>query len=110
MYTDVILDSGCQSNNASNINKNERRVLGKNQQLVRLANGDCADLTFKYLSLELACVEIGLVDHGEHGTKEIQEGRLKCPKMMRSFCKQMTEQRKISEDKVKIVSFIINGM
>ncbi|CAO3645400.1 unnamed protein product [Mucor hiemalis] len=100
--------SGCQSN-ASSINKNMRRDLGKRQQLERMYNGDRADLTFKYLSLELGCVEIGLVDHGEHGTKELQEARLKCPKMMRSYCKQIVEQFKITAEKVKIAALIING-
>ncbi|KAG1471251.1 hypothetical protein G6F56_002231 [Rhizopus delemar] len=101
-------ETGCQSS-ASKSNKNSQRELGTNQQLVRQANGDCSDLTFKYLSSELGCVEIGLVDHGANGTKELQELKLKSPKMMRSFCKQMIDQYKIKANKIKIVSFIING-
>ncbi|GAN03109.1 hypothetical protein MAM1_0034d02560 [Mucor ambiguus] len=101
-------ETGCQSS-ASNSNKNSQRELGTNQQLVRQANGDCSDLTFKHLSSELGCVEIGLVDHRANGTKELQESKLKSPKMMRSFCKQMIDQYKIKVNKIKIVSFIING-
>ncbi|KAG2195011.1 hypothetical protein INT47_005611, partial [Mucor saturninus] len=99
---------GCQSS-ASNSNKNSQRELGTNQQLVRQANGDCSGLTFKYLSSELGYVEIGLVNHGANGTKELQESKLKSSKMMRSFCKQMIDQYKIKSTKIKIVSFIING-
>lgn len=101
--------SACQRN-ASNVNKNGRRDLGTDRILLRLANGNHADLTFKNLSPELTCVEIGLVDHGERGTKELQEARLMFPKMMRSFCKQIVEQEKIAVVKVKIVSFITNGL
>ncbi|KAI9468474.1 MAG: hypothetical protein EXX96DRAFT_513026 [Benjaminiella poitrasii] len=104
----TITETGCQSS-ASNSNKNSQRELGTNQQLVRQANGYCSDLTFKYLSSELGCVEIGLVDHGANGTKELQESKLKSPKMMRSFCKQIIDQYKIKANKIKIVSFIING-
>ncbi|CAO0798091.1 unnamed protein product [Mucor circinelloides] len=64
---------------------------------------------FKHLSSELGCVEIGLVDHGANGTKELQESKMKSPRMMRSFCKQMVDQYKIKANKIKIVSFIING-
>ncbi|KAL0073762.1 hypothetical protein F4703DRAFT_1745744 [Phycomyces blakesleeanus] len=104
----TITETGRQSS-ASNSNKNSQRELGTNQQLVRQANGDCSDLTFKHLSSELGCVEIGLVDHGANGTKELQESKLKSPKMMRSFCKQIINQYKIKANKIKIVSFIING-
>lgn len=61
-------ESGCRSS-ASNSNKNSQRELGTNQQLVRQINGDCSDLTFKYLSSELGCVEIGLVDQEQMGQK-----------------------------------------
>ncbi|KAI9258418.1 hypothetical protein EDC94DRAFT_171179 [Helicostylum pulchrum] len=101
-------ESGCQSS-ASSSNKNSQRELGTDQRLIRQANGDCSDLTFKYLSSELGCVEIGLDDHGVNGTKELQESKLKSPKMMRSFCKQMIEQYKLKADKIKTVPFIING-
>ncbi|GAA5796066.1 hypothetical protein HPULCUR_001435 [Helicostylum pulchrum] len=98
----------CQSS-ASSSNRNSQRGLGTNQRLIRQANGDCSDLTFKYLSSELGCVEIGLVDHEVNGTKDLQESKLKSPKMMRSFCKQMIEQYKIKADKIKTMSFIMNG-
>ncbi|KAI7891400.1 uncharacterized protein EV154DRAFT_420504, partial [Mucor mucedo] len=107
-YRTILLYSGCQSS-ASNSNKNSQRELGTNQQLVRQANGDCSGLTFKPLSSELGYVEIGLVNHGANGTKELQESKLKSSKMMRSFCKQMIDQYKIKSNKIKIVSFIING-
>ncbi|KAL7329115.1 hypothetical protein PS15p_207272 [Mucor circinelloides] len=64
---------------------------------------------FKHLSSELGCVEIGLVDHGANGTKELQESKMKSPRMMRSFCKQLVDQYKIKANKIKIVSFVING-
>lgn len=70
---------------------------------------DHSDLTFKHLSSELDCVEIGLVDHGPTGTKELQESKLKTPKMMRSFCSQIVEQYEIRANKVKIASIIISG-
>lgn len=64
--------SGCSSS-ASNYNKNMRRVLGLIDRIERQVAADHSDLTFKHLSSELGCAEIGLVDHGSNGTKELQE-------------------------------------
>lgn len=72
-----------------------RRDLSRKQTRSRLANGDCTDLTFQHLSLEMACVEIGLVDHGEHGG---QRNYKKLDNSMRSFCKHMVEQGEITAD------------
>ncbi|KAI9481639.1 MAG: hypothetical protein EXX96DRAFT_538817 [Benjaminiella poitrasii] len=92
----------CTRSSASNYNKNMKRVLG-------FTIAEHANLTFKHLSSELGCVEIGLPDHGPNGTKKLQELKLKTPKMMRSFCSQIVEQYKVRADKIKIVSFIISG-
>lgn len=86
-----------------------RRVLGSIDKIERQVFPEHSDLTFKHLSSELGCVEIGLVDHGPTGTKELQESKLKTPKMMRSFCSQIVEQYKIRADEVKIASIIISG-
>jgi hypothetical protein len=58
-----------------------RRVLGSIDRIERQVAADHSDLTFKHLSSELGCVEIGLVDHGPTGTKELQESKLKTFKM-----------------------------
>ncbi|KAG1369283.1 hypothetical protein G6F61_012462 [Rhizopus arrhizus] len=94
---------------ASNYNKNMRRALGSINRMERQVAADHSNFTFKHLSSELECVEIGLVDHGPTGTKELQESKLKTPKMMRSFCSQIIEQYKIKANKIKIVSVIISG-
>jgi hypothetical protein len=54
-------------------------------------------------------MEIGLDDHGPRGTKELNEKRLKTPKMMRCFCSRIVEQFKTSPNKIKIVGIIISG-
>jgi hypothetical protein len=72
--------------------KNGSRTLGTNQALTRQEAGDYADLVFKTMSTEVACVEIGLEDLGSKGTKELQEKLLKTPKMMKAFCARITEQ------------------
>lgn len=87
-----------------------RRVLGSIDRIERQVAADHSDLTFKHLSFELGCVEIGLVDRGPNGTKELQGLKLKTPKMMRSFCSQIVEQYKIKANKIKIISAVINGM
>jgi hypothetical protein len=56
---------------ASSYDKNIRRVLGSIDRIGRQVAADHSDLTFKHLSSELDCVEIGLVDHGPTGTKEL---------------------------------------
>ncbi|KAG1169600.1 hypothetical protein G6F36_012055 [Rhizopus arrhizus] len=76
-------ETGCSSS-ASNYNKNMRRVLGLIDRIERQVAADHSDLTFKHLSSELGCAEIGLVDHGSN------------------------EQYKIKANKIKIVSAIIS--
>lgn len=75
---------------ASSEAKNGSRTLGTNQALTRQAAGDHADLVFKTMSTEVACVEIGLEDLGSKGTKELQEKLFKTPKMMKAFCARIT--------------------
>lgn len=70
---------------ASSEAKNNGRALGTQQQLTRQAAGDHADLVFKTMSTEVACVEIGLEDLGSRGTKELQEKLMKTLKMPSSF-------------------------
>lgn len=105
LYQITFFYSGSGSS-ASNYNKNMRRVIGSIDRIERQVLADHSDLTFKYLSTELSCIEIGLVDHGPNGTKELQELEIKTPKMMRSFCSQIVEQYKIRANNVKIVSLL----
>lgn len=60
-----------------------------------------------YASNELGCVEIGLVDNGFNGTKEINERTIKAPKMMRNFCWKMTNEYEVNPIEA---SFVISGM
>ncbi|KAL9538841.1 hypothetical protein MBANPS3_010643 [Mucor bainieri] len=94
---------------SSTYNKNSKRTLSTMEQMNRQAVGDRSDLTFKYQTTELGCLEIGLIDHGPSGTKELQESSFKTPKMMRNFCRHIIDQYKVEAQHVKIVSFIISG-
>ncbi|RCH94319.1 hypothetical protein CU098_010068, partial [Rhizopus stolonifer] len=101
-------DSGSM---ASSEVKNGSRTLGTNQALARQAAGDHADLVFKSLSTEVACVEIGLENLGSKGTKELQEKLFKTPKMMKAFCARITEQYpQAKTEEIKIIGYIISGM
>lgn len=76
----INLDGMVNLNSASNYNKNTRRVIKSIDRIERQVLADHSDLTFKYLSNELSCIEIGFVDHGPNGTKELQETEIKLPK------------------------------
>lgn len=75
----------------------------------RQQNAEHADLVFMHNGYEIGCVEIGLDDHGPRGTKELNEKRLKTPKMMRCFCSRIVEQFKTSPNEIKTVGIIISG-
>lgn len=51
---------------------------------------------------------MGLKDSGSNG-KELNERRIKTPKMMRSFCRKLVNKYKTDAAAVKIVSFVISG-
>ena len=50
--------------------KNGSGTLGTSKSSTRQEAGDHADLVFKTMSTEVACVEIGLKDVGSKGPKE----------------------------------------
>ncbi|KAG1167158.1 hypothetical protein G6F36_012662 [Rhizopus arrhizus] len=95
--------------NASGENKNLNRDIGSVTKIERQVSAEPADLVFKYVSSELGCVEVGLVDHGPNGTKELNEKRLKTPKMMRSFCSRILEQYKTKAVGIRVVGIVISG-
>lgn len=104
--TEAITAIGSQS---SSENKNLYRNIGSNDRIERQQNADHADLVFRHNGYEIGCVEIGLDDYGSHGTKELNEKRLKTPKMMRCFCSRIVEQFKISPSEIKAVGILISG-
>ncbi|CAO3691205.1 unnamed protein product [Rhizopus stolonifer] len=104
--TEAVTSSGSHS---SSENKNLYRNIGSDARTERQRNGEHADLVFRHNGYEIGCVEIALDDHGPHGTKELNEKRLKTPKMMRSFCSRIVEQFKTSPNEIKIVGIIISG-
>ena len=71
---------------ASNQSKNINRDISSNAKVLRQTPGDVPDLSFNYLDNELGFVEIGLHDHGANSTKEMNERKIKTPKMMRNSC------------------------
>lgn len=77
--------------------------------MTREISGNIPDLLFKYASNELGCVEIGLENNGNKSTEELNEQRVKTPKMMRSFCWKIVKDYKTSSVDFKIASFIISG-
>ena len=94
---------------ASSENKNMSRSIGSVDKVTRQASGDIPDLVFKYITNELGCVEIGLEDNGSNGTKELNERRIKTPKMMRSFCWKLISEYKTNPTDIKIINFVISG-
>ncbi|KAG1144472.1 hypothetical protein G6F37_012293 [Rhizopus arrhizus] len=101
----------CASGSMASEAKNGSRTLGTNQALTRQEAGDYADLVFKTMSTEVACVEISLEDLGSKGTKELQEKLLKTPKMMKAFCARITEQYpQAKTEEIKIIGYVISGM
>lgn len=84
--------------------------MSSNGKVDRKISGDIPDLVFKYGENKLVCVEIGLTDNGTNGTKEMNEKRMKTPKMLRSFCgKIMRDYTLASPHNIKLVSFVISG-
>ncbi|ORE12397.1 hypothetical protein BCV71DRAFT_191128 [Rhizopus microsporus] len=104
--TETITAIGSHS---SSENKNAYRDIGSETKIERQQNAEHADLVFRHSGYEIGCVEIGLDDHGPHGTKELNEKRLKTPKMMRCFCSRIVEQFKTSPNEIKTVGIIISG-
>jgi hypothetical protein len=98
------------ASNASSENKNHKREIGSLCGIERQASAEHADLVFKYVTSEIGCVEIGLEDHGPKGTKELNEKKIKAPRMMRNFCSRILEQYKTKPTGIKAVSIIISGM
>lgn len=68
-----------------------------------------ADLSFRYISHELFCLEIGLNDHGPKGTKELNESSIKTPLMMKNFCSHLVSQYKMNPNRINIMGIIISG-
>ncbi len=104
MFVFRVIDS-----NSSGENKNLYRGIGSEEKSERQKNSEHVDLVFMHNGYEVGCVEIGLNDHGPNGTKELNEKRLKTPKMLRCFCSRIVEQFKTTPDEIKTVGIIISG-
>lgn len=106
------LISSCRASSSasSSESKNESRTIATAAQEARQTNAEHADLVFKYLSNEIACVEVGLTDHGPNGSKELNEREMKTPLMLRCLHLRMLSQYKIQIPGVKMIGFTISGM
>lgn len=107
--TKYISLSSASGSKFSSENKNLTRDIASVERMAKQARGDHADLVFKYLSNELSCIEIGLVDNGPHGTKELNEKRLETPKMIKNFYSRILRQYEANSINIKIVGIVIIG-
>ncbi|PHZ09890.1 uncharacterized protein RHIMIDRAFT_293870 [Rhizopus microsporus ATCC 52813] len=95
---------------ASSEHRNSMQTIGCICQEKRKISGKHADLRYYYGSIEVACLEIGLVDSGSHGTKELNEVGIKAPIMMKSEALQISQQYGINMSGIKTVGFMIYGL
>jgi hypothetical protein len=79
------------------------------EKVRRQMKADQADVTFSYHANELGCVEVGLVDNGPKGTKELNEMGIKTPKMLKCFGSRLAQQYDIPIECIKTSGMIISG-
>ncbi|KAI7889218.1 uncharacterized protein EV154DRAFT_424253, partial [Mucor mucedo] len=85
--------------------------IGSTSKVQRKQLAENADLTFRYLSHELFCLEIGLDDHGPNDTKELNESSIKAPLMMKNFClhlNYLNSQYKMNPSNIDTMSTIVS--
>ncbi|CAO3657386.1 unnamed protein product [Mucor hiemalis] len=104
--TTVETASACMS---SGENKNEDRTIGSMSKVYRKQSSERADLVCKHLSHEIGCLETGLEDEGQNGTKEMNERSIKTLKMMKNFAYHLVQQYKIDASKIISIGLIISG-
>lgn len=85
------------------------RSISSVKKVQRQIHGDVSDLSFKYNDNELGCVDIGLNDNGANSTKEINERRIKTPKMMRNSCWKIISEYEMNRASIGMVSFVTSG-
>jgi hypothetical protein len=94
---------------SSGENKNVNRTIGSMNKICRTQSSERADLVFKHLSHEIGCLEIGLKDEGQNGTKEMNEKFIRTPIMMKNFAYHLMQQYKIDASKIVTIGLIISG-
>ncbi|KAI8643104.1 hypothetical protein BD408DRAFT_465276, partial [Parasitella parasitica] len=100
---------GAKQSQSSSECKNSTRSIGSLSKVQRKQSAENADLSFKYISHELFCLEIGLKDHGPNDTKELNESSIKIPLMMKNFYLHLISQYKMNPNGIKIMGIIISG-
>lgn len=70
---------------------------------------DAPDLFFRYLDNEIGCVEIGLNDNGANSLKEMNEKKIKTPKIMRNSCWKIVKEYEMNPARLNMVSFVLSG-
>ncbi|KAI8983914.1 hypothetical protein BDB01DRAFT_790637 [Pilobolus umbonatus] len=101
---------GAKQSQAASENKNSATSIGSSSKVVRKYAAENADLTFRYLSHELFCLEVGLYDHGPNDTKEMNESSIKSPIMMKNFCTRLISQYRIKPTNIRMMGAIISGL
>ncbi|KAI7856196.1 hypothetical protein BDC45DRAFT_437975, partial [Circinella umbellata] len=101
---------GEKTNMASSSRKNESRVPAGVAPMKRKAIGRRGDLIFVKGGIEVGCGELGKVDSGAKGTKEMKEGFLKAPKMMKDQLAALINKRPDQFEKLRVVGFISMGL
>lgn len=94
---------------SSGENKNVNRTISSMSKVCRKQSSERTDLIFKHLSHEIGCLEIGLEDEGQNGTKEMNERSIKTPIMMKNFAYHLVQQYKIDASKIITIGLIISG-
>ncbi|KAI9499331.1 hypothetical protein BDB00DRAFT_783398 [Zychaea mexicana] len=100
---------GEKTSAASALRKNEGRNNAGVEAMTRKALGHRGDLIFVKSGLELGCGELGRYDRGPKGSKEMREGFLKTPKMMKDELCALIAKCPDQVAKLRIVGFISMG-
>ena len=108
MTKHVFITSATGSPSSSESNNQDRSIASTSEES-RQTSSQRADLVFIYLSNGLACVEIGLEDHGPKGTKELNEREVKLPKMLKGFYSRLVSRYSHRFHNFKAIGIVISG-
>lgn len=75
----------------------------------RKLHGTKLDMKFSWEEYELGCAEVGRMDDGEHGTKEMRESKLKSPKTMRDMLVVLSRSFPAQKKALRTFGYIMMG-
>ena len=100
----LLFHSGENQSKATSNNKNSSRTLKE-----RKNHGTKTDMRFKWREFELGSSEVGRLDEGENGTKELKEGHLKLPKTMRDMFVELVKHHEDKKQSIRTFGYLMMG-